>query len=285
MILPESEMTAYSSAKNTTLLLLICCDVDIEATGINAFIQQASASSDPQMIRVPVNSSARSDLLKELKQSKKYVGLQLEHNMGWIYTFPPSKRPGGRVTSAESKRGGPVDNAEVVNVDYVCVCTDSFIEGGLKLLEQRLEILLSPMVGVGLGGLGYNMNNSREELINDTVYTTNNNSFENTDVNSISSSSILKKYEENLRMQVQKYVDQVQEELTSEQADVLRDVDDKVAKKEDQLKKLKEELVQERKLQENLLRDMRVFGDQNNNNSTNNNGTDVRGKTKSRISK
>ena len=268
MLLGEAEMTSYQAAKKLVPLVMICCDIDIVTTGIATYLQEAAASKDPQMIRLPVNASARADLLGELRCSKKVVGLQLEHGMGWVYTIPPSRRQGGRVSTSDGKKA-TFSNAEVISLEYICVCTDSVVEGGLKLLEQRLEVLLAPSLEgtMGHGGL--------QEDEEETLFDERGNIVAG---KVASSSTVLKTFEANLKQQVGRYVDQVLEELTSEQADVLRDVNGKVHRKEDQLKQLKEELVQERKLQENLLRDMRVYNDQGN-------GGDTKGKGKPRTSK
>ena len=258
LLLAESDMPAYASAKNILPFVLICCDIDIVSTGIDTYVQEAAESKDPQLIRLPVNPRGRADLLRELKQSRKRVGLQLEHGMGWMYTLPQSRRQGGRVNSADSKRGISVDNADVAELVYISVCTDTVIDGGLRLLEQRLEVLLSPLVGNGLESMMY-YDEPRVEGSEGPS--------DEARGREMSSSRLLSAYEDKIKLQVQRYVDQVLEELSSDQADVLRDVNSKVYKKEDQLRKLKEELVQERKMQENLLRDMRVYGEQNNNDS------------------
>lgn len=278
MLLGEADMPAYRAAQQMTPLVLLCCDLDVAATGVSAFLQDAASAKEPQTIRLPVNASARADLLRELRGSKKAVGLQLEHGMGWLYTLPPSRRQGGRASasptsnSAEGRRAGTTgfNNAEVVSLEYICVCTDSLLEGGLKLLEQRLEVLLTPSVG------GWTLEDQHEGDGDESPPSEGGLNVSS----SASASAVLKRYEGKLKQQVQKYVDQVLEELTTEQADVLRGVSGQVQRKEDQLRQLKEELVQERKLQENLLRDMRVFGEQGGG-SGNDGGGKAKGKTRS----
>ena len=104
----EKIMPAYTTAQQVKPLVLLCCDIDIVSTGISVYLQEAvNSNKDAQMIRLPVNASARGDLLRELKGSKKLVGLQLEHGLGWVYTVPPSRRQGGRVR--EDSAGGDRD--------------------------------------------------------------------------------------------------------------------------------------------------------------------------------
>ena len=258
LLIPISEMPAFESAQQLNTVVLLSCDLDVISTALISYIEEAAApGKEPQMIRLPVNANARGDLLSELQRSKKLVGVQLEHDLGWIYTVPPSRRQGGRARENTVE----VDNAEVIRLEYICICTDRLagVEGGLKLLEQRLEVLLSPPAGCALGirrgdevdgnGVGNVQNHIHSPL--------------NSKSGAISNNDVLETYEARLQEQVARYMDHALEELNSEQADVLRDVDDKVLRKEDQLQALKAELVRERKMQENLLRDMKVFDTSN----------------------
>jgi hypothetical protein len=74
-----------------------------------------------------------------MKKAKKVIGMEVEHGRGWIYVLP-SGDCRATVYSTDSNN----TNLSPIVLDYVCLCTNPMIEGGVKGTEQKLEALTIP---------------------------------------------------------------------------------------------------------------------------------------------
>jgi hypothetical protein len=183
-----------------------------------------SSSVSRNRIRVPLTDSSKKEMLSEMKKAKKVIGMEVEHGRGWIYVLP---------------HGDCRGHTSLV-LDYVCLCTNPLIEGGVKGTEQQLEALTVPAF-VPSDWLVSQMSPSFTSVPPSTVWTL-------TDTPQRifwprmmqrcvgSTSTVAHPSSFQIHHEVKNYVGQVFEELDSDQADVFRGIDAEINGKEGQLR-------------------------------------------------
>mmetsp|Transcript_16847 Transcript_16847/g.25337 ORF Transcript_16847/g.25337 Transcript_16847/m.25337 type:complete len:757 (-) Transcript_16847:91-2361(-) len=225
-LLEDSEMDALVEARKMQPLIVLSCNIDLEQSGIKKHLEGPHGHAT---IRIPSTDAARREMMRELRKARKAVGVEIDHGMGWMYALPFGDSR-DRNEQPNSPQNGVTFSSSII-IEYVCLCTSPPIEGGIKGLEQKLEIMMMPSRAHS-DWLGKSPSGS-------------------------DSSSFLSEFDEQIHGEVRKYVDQVLEELEEEQANTFRAADDEMLNKESMLRSLKEELAQERRVQEGLLKDMR----------------------------
>lgn len=190
-----------------------------------------------------------------MKKAKKVIGMEVENSRGWIYVLPHgdcrAMNPSNWAASSSSR---PILHSSLI-LDFLCLCTNPPVEGGIKGVEQQLEVLMTPSLSVAnwfslvsdINLLSHSLDPQRQPEVNILA------SFDAEVTIHLSLFwSPLKIHNE-----VKNYVGQVFEELDTEQANTFRAVDAEVAAQEEQLRGLRDDVMTEKKIQENLLKDMR----------------------------
>lgn len=93
-------------------------------------------------LRLPSTESSKREMLIEMKKARKVMGVELEQNRGWLYVLPNGEC---RAKNMDENESNSILSSSLL-LDYVCFCTSPIIDGGLKSIEQQLEILMAPVL-------------------------------------------------------------------------------------------------------------------------------------------
>jgi hypothetical protein len=77
-----------------------------------------------------------------MKKAKKVIGMEVESSRGWIYVLPHGDCRAMTLTPSNDRQR-PILHSSLV-LDFLCLCTNPPVEGGVKGVEQQLEVLMTP---------------------------------------------------------------------------------------------------------------------------------------------
>jgi hypothetical protein len=156
-------MPTYKSARNAKLLLLVSCELDVSLLDLSG--------AAPPRIRLPASTSARQEMAADLRRARKPVAFEMEIPLAaregspaaappvsHIYTVPEAVCHQAFAATRQRQRGAHTDtdssDAFPVEVRFVSMCVSPLVDGvvgigGLKALEIKLELILTPSEGSG----------------------------------------------------------------------------------------------------------------------------------------
>ena len=118
------------------------CELNLKLSGMMKYFE--SSTSTRNRIRIPLTESSKKEMLSEMKKAKKVIGMEVENSRGWIYVLPHgdcrAMNPSSWAATSSSR---PILHSSLI-VDYLCLCTNPPVEGGIKGVEQQLEVLMTP---------------------------------------------------------------------------------------------------------------------------------------------
>ena len=115
------------------------CELNLKRSGIIKYFESITTRN---RLRLPSTDSLKHDMLIEMKKARKVMGVELEQSRGWLYVLPNGECRGKNMDENESN----TSMTSSLLLDYVCLCTTPSIDGGIKSIEQQLEVIVAPVL-------------------------------------------------------------------------------------------------------------------------------------------
>jgi hypothetical protein len=214
------------AAKQSNILLLVCCRVDLSRVSFSSL--QSSSTNTSSGIVIPTNNIMKKEICSDLSSSRKSVSIPIEgkHNHS-LYILPPK----------DAMNALWIEFASLVITPLPDMATPAGVNGTnlVRMLEGRLEAMTLPV------------------QIKDKH-----------DKNTYSASCIpsatkaLHHFEKEAHGLMRELVDHIMEEVTPEQAQWLKDVDTNMKEREDKIRSMRDKIDIERKGHDTVLKDLRA---------------------------